>query len=123
MTLDSLIEQLQAVRSGQQQTRSVVIATERPGSTGATPAVAIASVAAGFDWDRGKVLLRPEQPLVALTPEQLAAIQASVRKGQSWHAYQAHKKQAERIEELQREIQRLHGLLGARPRVGRVGDV
>jgi hypothetical protein len=112
MSLDDLIEQLCVARSQSQQTRSVLIAIERPGTVGATPAVPIASAAAGFDWDSAKVLLRPARPLVAVTPEQLADIRASVRKGQSWHAYQTYKKQSERIEELEREVQRLQELLG-----------
>ena len=48
----------------------------------------------GFDWERGQLVIEPAVPLTKLTQEQLADITESVRKGQSWHSYQAHKRQA-----------------------------
>ncbi len=112
MNADALIEQLRALRAQGDGELSVLIITQRPGAIGATPGVPVASAQAGFDWDRGKLLLRPAQPLTELTPEQMADIQASVRKGQSWHAYQAHKKQTTRIAELEAEVARLQRLVG-----------
>ncbi|EKF0449711.1 hypothetical protein OX161_003251, partial [Escherichia coli] len=75
-----------------------------PGSIGSTPSVEVQSIHAGFDWDSGKVLIFPAQPLTTLTPEQVADITDSVRKGQSWHAYQEYKKHKEQLEKLSIEL-------------------
>lgn len=83
-------------------TLSVMVAN--PGTVGPSPRVAIVGMTAGFDWDRGALLLQPEKPLAALTPQQLEEITASARKGQSWHAYQAQKKLRERILELEQQL-------------------
>ncbi|STJ52092.1 Uncharacterised protein [Escherichia coli] len=64
----------------------VTIVVHSPGSIGSTPSVEVQSIHAGFDWDSGKVLIFPSQPLTTLTPEQITDITDSVRKGQSWHA-------------------------------------
>ncbi|EOW6574234.1 hypothetical protein ACOYR7_004364, partial [Escherichia coli] len=44
-------------------------------------------------------------PLTTLTPEQVADITDSVRKGQSWHAYQEYKKHKEQLEKLSMELE------------------
>lgn len=69
-----------------------------PGSIGATPSVEVESIQAGFDWDAGQVLIYPVQPLTTLTPEQVADITASARKGQSWHAFETYKKHKAQLE-------------------------
>lgn len=76
----------------------VTIILHSPGSIGATPSVEIESIQAGFDLDAGQVLIYPTQPLTTLTPEQVADITASVRKGQSWHAFEAYKKHKAQLE-------------------------
>ncbi|HCP3337581.1 TPA: hypothetical protein ACIYP1_005238 [Escherichia coli] len=78
----------------------VTIVVHSPGSIGSTPSVEVQSIHAGFDWDSGKVLIFPAQPLTTLTPEQITDITDSVRKGQSWHAYQEYKKHKEQLEKL-----------------------
>ena len=85
-------------RDAEHEVRIVVHA---PGSIGGTPSVSLSErgVQVGFDWDHGKLLLYPEVPLTRLTPEDVAAIHESVKKGQSWHAYQAHKKTKEKHSE------------------------
>lgn len=82
----------------------VTIVVHSPGSIGSTPSVEVQSIHAGFDWDSGKVLIFPAQPLTTLTPEQITDITDSVRKGQSWHAYQEYKKHKEQLEKLSIEF-------------------
>ncbi|EPP2701710.1 hypothetical protein ACUNQE_005009, partial [Escherichia coli] len=82
----------------------VTIVVHSPGSIGSTPSVEVQSIHAGFDWDSGKVLIFPSQPLTTLTPEQITDITDSVRKGQSWHAYQEYKKHKEQLEKLSIEL-------------------
>ncbi|MDT3718484.1 hypothetical protein [Pseudomonas oryzihabitans] len=93
----------------------VRIVVHAPGSIGGTPSVPLSNrgIQVGFDWDHGKLLLYPEVPLTRLTPEDVAAIHESVKKGQSWHAYQAHKKtkekHSEQLQQCKEEIARLKG--------------
>ncbi|HHF9175273.1 TPA: DUF551 domain-containing protein [Escherichia coli] len=82
----------------------VTIVIHSPGSIGSTPSVEVQSIHAGFDWDSGKVLIFPAQPLTTLTPEQITDITDSVRKGQSWRAYQEYKKHKEQLEKLSIEL-------------------
>ncbi|HAX4805999.1 TPA: DUF551 domain-containing protein [Escherichia coli] len=82
----------------------VTIVIHSPGIIGSTPSVEVQSIHAGFDWDSGKVLIFPAQPLTTLTPEQITDITDSVRKGQSWHAYQEYKKHKEQLEKLSIEL-------------------
>ncbi|HBL5657254.1 TPA: hypothetical protein LR531_005022, partial [Escherichia coli] len=82
----------------------VTIVVHSPDSIGSTPSVEVQSIHAGFDWDSGKVLIFPAQPLTTLTPEQITDITDSVRKGQSWHAYQEYKKHKEQLEKLSIEL-------------------
>ncbi|HBB3137689.1 TPA: DUF551 domain-containing protein [Escherichia coli] len=82
----------------------VTIVIHSPGSIGSTPSVEVQSIHAGFDWDSGKVLIFPAQPLTTLTPEQITDITDSVRKGQFWHAYQEYKKHKEQLEKLSIEL-------------------
>ncbi|HFK1643442.1 TPA: hypothetical protein ACGZY5_004454 [Escherichia coli] len=82
----------------------VTIVVHSPGSIGSTPSVEVKSIQVGFDWDAGQVMIFPAQPLTTLTPEQVADITDSVRKGQSWHAYQEYKKHKEQLEKLSIEL-------------------
>ena len=83
----------------------VTLVVHSPGSIGSRPSVEVQSIHAGFDWDSGKVLIFPAQPLTTLTPEQITDITDSVRKGQSWHAYQEYKKHKEQLEKLSIELE------------------
>ncbi|OSM04489.1 hypothetical protein EBCG_04374 [Escherichia marmotae] len=94
----------------------VTIVIHSPGSIGSTPSVEVQSIHAGFDWDSGKVLIFPSQPLTTLTPEQITDITDSVRKGQSWHAYQEYKKHKEQFEKLSIELE------AARKRISEQGN-
>ncbi|WHG49637.1 hypothetical protein [Escherichia coli] len=82
----------------------VTIVVHSPGSIGSTPSVEVQSIQVGFDWDAGQVMIFPAQPLTTLTPEQITDITDSVRKGQSWHAYQEYKKHKEQLEKLSIEL-------------------
>ena len=84
---------------------NVTIVVHSPGRIGSTPSVEVQSIQVGFDWDAGKVLIFPAQPLTTLTPEQITDITDSVRKGQSWHAYQEYKKHKEQLEKLSIELE------------------
>lgn len=61
----------------------------------------------GFDWDHGKLLLKTEKQLTALSPEEVTAIMESVRRGSSWHAYKAQENLREHNKRLQAEVQSL----------------
>lgn len=71
----------------------LVIVVQSQGSIGGTPCVEVGNVQAGFDWDSGKLMIYPATPLTTLSAEDVKAIRESVSKGQSWHGYQAYKKQ------------------------------
>ncbi len=98
MKRDELLEQLQQAMMGSHPESPVIIEVFAPGSIGGRPNVGIKQVVAGFDWDHGKIIISPSEPLTTLTVDEVAAITESVRKNQSWHAYQAYKA-------MQREIQ------------------
>jgi hypothetical protein len=86
----------------------VVIEVHEPGSIGGTPFVEVEQVYSGIDWNAGKVLLKPAQPLTKLTREEVDAISKSVAEGQSWHAYQQykeHKTVADAASELLRAME------------------
>ena len=76
----------------QRRDPEITIVVHSPGSIGPSPSVEVEAIHAGFDWDAGQVMIYPAQPLTTLTPEQVADITESVRKGQSWHAFEAYKK-------------------------------
>ena len=82
----------------QRRNPEIKIIIHSPGSIGATPSVEVEAIYPGFDWDAGQVMIYPAQPLTILTPEQVNDITESVRKGQSWHAYEAYKKHKTQLE-------------------------
>ena len=91
----------------QRRDPEITISILSPGSIGASPSVEVESIQAGFDWDAGQVMIYPAQPLTALTPEQVSEISESVRKGQSWHAYEAYKKHKARWKTQRLSMRRL----------------
>lgn len=82
----------------QRRDPEITIVVHSPGSIGPSPSVEVEAIHAGFDWDAGQVMIYPAQPLTVLTPEQVADITTSVRKGQSWHAFEAYKKHKAQLE-------------------------
>ncbi|WP_171865314.1 hypothetical protein [Escherichia coli] len=99
-----LVNRLLSNNHSDRRDMDVTIVVHSPGSIGSTPSIEVQSIHAGFDWDSGKVLIFPAQPLTTLTPEQITDITDSVRKGQSWHAYQEYKKHKEQLEKLSIEL-------------------
>lgn len=98
------------LRAGENiRTNEARVVVFSPGSVGATPSVGIKSVVCGFDWDNGTLLIHTDEPLTRLSPEDVKAIRESISKGTSWHAYQAHKKQADHIKALEAELAELKG--------------
>lgn len=99
-----LVNRILSNKHSQRCDMNVTIVVHSPGSIGSTPSVDVQSIQAGFDWDSGQVMIFPAQQLTTLTPEQVADITESVRKGQSWHAYQEYKKHKEQLEKLSIEL-------------------
>lgn len=80
------------------RTISIVVASE--GLMGGTPTVEVKQASLGFDFDSQKVLIFPEQPLTALTPENLEDISKSVNDSHSFHTRQLLKEGHEREKKL-----------------------
>ena len=104
MKLSTLIPALQNILATHGDAEVLVCVQSQGELRGHTPAVAVTEAHAGFDWDGGRVLLTTENPVIALSVEQVAAVLKSVRAGQSWHAYHAHKSLRERIRELETQL-------------------
>lgn len=84
----------------------MVVVVNDPGRIGGTPCVDVETVAAGFDWDSGKMMIFPSKSLTALTQAQVEEIRKSAAGGQSWHANEAYKKHQEQLKsvEAQRDL-------------------
>lgn len=91
----------QCLSEDERRPMKLAVVVQSQGSIGGTPCVEVGSMQAGFDWDAGKLMIYPSQPLIQLSPEDVAAIRESVSKGQSWHAYQAYKVQQEKLKAAQ----------------------
>ena len=118
--LDAAIEHLQRIQKmGGSRRWRLVVRKFNPGGMSGHGTTEVDSIAAGFDWEAGRVILTPARPLTELTPEQVAAIEKSVRAGGSWHAYEAQKKLRERalkaearVAELESELDVARGVKG-----------
>ena len=104
MKLTALIEAMQSILSTHGNAEVLVCVQSQGELSGSTPAVAVTGAHAGFDWDSGRVLLTTENPVIVLSLAQVEAIVKSVRSGQSWHAYQAHKSLRDRIRMLEAQL-------------------
>lgn len=104
-----LMQRINAASCTRSKNAELRILVHAPGTVGGVPSVGVASILPGFDWEAGQLLLRPAQPLTALTPEQVSDITKSVRTGSSWHAYQREKALRERIAALEAEVAALKG--------------
>lgn len=111
MEITKVINQLNSVVTRQPHCEwKLFVRTLKPGTVGGTPCVEVKQMDVGIDWDKGKVIIDVEMPLTTLSPEDVAAIRESVKKGQSWHAYQSHIKHTEKIKALEAEVKRLTAL-------------
>lgn len=104
-----LVTRIWSSSTTQRRDSEVTISIHSPGSIGASPSVAVEAIHPGFDWDAGQVMIYPAQPLTTLTPEQVNDITESVRKGQSWHAYEAYKKHKAQLENAALEHAKVAG--------------
>ena len=103
MELQQAIEQLQRFESLRSRANKLhlFVPIFSPGAIGGTPRVKVQAMQAGIDWDAGAVLLSTEKPLTTLSPEDVAAIRESVKKGHSWHAQKELDAMSKRIQELE----------------------
>lgn len=76
-----------------------MVRISNPGGLTAHQTVDACDVSFGFDWEARQIVVTPAKPLTTLTPEQLAEVAASVKNGQSWHAYEAHKRREAKWQE------------------------
>ncbi|EOZ6583873.1 hypothetical protein QTP17_27950 [Klebsiella pasteurii] len=104
-----LVARIWSNTTTQRRDPEITIVVHSPGSIGPSPSVEVEAIHAGFDWDAGQVMIYPAQPLTVLTPEQVAEISESVRKGQSWHAYEAYKKHKSQLENAALEHAKVAG--------------
>lgn len=91
----------------------VKVVIYRPGSVGGLPAVPVRNAGFGIDWDARTFQIFTTEQITTLTPEDVEMIRKDAVKGQSWHAYQAYKKQFERIKALEAELAALRATLVA----------
>lgn len=117
-TLEAAMEQFQRALQFASPSRPLrlVIRKHNPGGMSGHGTTEVASIAVGFDWEAGRVIIHPAKPLTELTAEQVAAIEKSVRGGGSWHAYEAQKKLRERALKAEARVaeleQQIEGTLG-----------
>lgn len=113
-SLDAAIEHLQRVQKvNSGRPWRVTIRKHNPGGMSGHGTTEVESIAAGFDWTAGQVVIYPAKPLTELTPEQVEAIEKSVRAGGSWHAYEAQKKLRERALKAEARVAELEQQLAS----------
>lgn len=63
----------------------VEIVIESQGSVGAKPTVKIKNIDVGFDWDKNKILIYTDTPVIQLTEEELKDVRQSIKQAYSFH--------------------------------------
>lgn len=112
-SLDAAIEALQRIRTTDPNRKHrLVVRKHNPGGMTAHQTTEVQGIFAGFDWEAGRVIIEPALPMTELTPEQVGAIEQSMRDGRSWHAEQARSalreralKAEARVAELEQQLQ------------------
>ena len=82
-----------------------------PGGLRMVPLVEVRRIARDIDLGSGNVYVELVDEVSKVSADERDAIMTSVRRGGSWHAYQAHKRSAEKIEVLERRISQLTAAL------------
>ena len=83
------------------------VKTYSPNKIGGSACVGVVEIYQGIDWDDGKFLIQTEYPLTQLSLEDVTAIHASAKEGQSWHVCQLLKKHDEKVKDLKSQITEL----------------
>lgn len=98
---------LDSVDESRRSKLSLELLVHQPGSIGPSPAIGIERLDMGFDWNQHRILAKPLSPITLLTPKDLEDIAASVRRGNSYHAYQQYRSLRAQIQQLQADNARL----------------
>lgn len=114
LALSRAVQELQRIEGlhGRQSWR-LTVRIANPGGLSAHQTVDVTALYAGFDWEKGRVVLETAQPLTVLSREQLEELRQSARKGLSWHAYRRERVREERVRALEAEVRRLGEELAA----------
>lgn len=96
MKLKDLKEYLDGL-SNKDLDRELMVPVYKPGTLGGTPALSVKEISLGFDWDQGVAHVETGEQLTLLSSEEVSAILASVRQGQSYHAMKQIKELKEKI--------------------------
>lgn len=83
----------------------LVIPVVQRGSIGPRPAMAVAAVSQGVDWDKSRLFITPEVPLVRHAPLQRGPLASPVSQGQAPAGREAALR--ERIARLEQELAEL----------------
>ena len=85
----------------------VCIKVERVGAVGSSPTVEVKNVSAGFDWDKGKLIIYPESLLREVDRDELDMINKKMKEA-GWNYYEfsnlkrENAKLKQKIQELQK---------------------
>lgn len=82
----------------------LTIRMENPGGLTAHQTVDVVSAQFGFDWEARQLVLTPSRPMSALSAQDLDDLRKSARAGQSWHAYQQHKRHSDEKDALRARL-------------------
>lgn len=98
MKLNQLAKTLEHLNRGRNGEDKVCISIQVPNSIGPSPVVEIESVRHGFDWDNGKLILIPKEPLSKSEVDNIAKIRELTKK-LGWKDYENRnlKKENERL--------------------------
>ena len=93
LELKELVEQMEQQSIRQRfnlEDIQVVIATHKVGLSGGTPNTNIKRIDLGFDWDRGKLIIYPEQTLREIDRDEIKALRGKYEE-LGWSKYKIDK--------------------------------
>jgi hypothetical protein len=106
--LDAAIEHLDRIkRQGGSRSWRLCIRKFNPGGLTAHQTVEVEGIHGGFDWEAGKAIITPAEPMTTLSPEDVQAIRKSVSVGGSWHAYKAQERLRDELATLRAALSRI----------------